>query len=76
MAMASNYDPATYDCLPSLATAGKMFEDRNGEELVDNAFGELFLQHKMERTFGLVLLHRHFDLRPGSNLSNTVAHRW
>ena len=68
MAMLSNYDPATYDRLPTLANAGKMFDHKNGEELVDNAFRELFLQHNMERIFGLVLLHRHFDLRPEEQL--------
>jgi len=68
MAMTSSYDPAIYDSLPSLAQAGRRFDEKDGENLVDDTFRNLFLQHRMESTFGLVLLHRHFDLSPKEQL--------
>ncbi|KAH8198649.1 hypothetical protein TruAng_007190 [Truncatella angustata] len=60
MALAA-YSPATYNDLPYLPVAGESFDKKNGYELVAT-FRELFLDHKVDRVFGLSLLHRHFDL--------------
>lgn len=56
------YDPSVYDGVPTLNDAGRKFDLKNGEYLVNNKFRELFLQHNVDRVFGLSLLHRHFDL--------------
>lgn len=60
--MAMVYAPSTYNDLPTLSNAGMAFEEKNGEDLITNQFRALFLQYNMERIFGLILLHRHFEL--------------
>ncbi|GAB1312350.1 hypothetical protein MFIFM68171_02560 [Madurella fahalii] len=63
-----SYDPSVYDGLSSIADAVKKFDAVDGESLVSDSFRELFLQHNMDRTFGLALLHRHFDLSTDERL--------
>jgi len=62
------YDTSTYDNLPCLSDAGKVFDAKNGEDMISSKFRELFLHHKVDRIFGLALLHRHFELSPNEQL--------
>ncbi|KAL2071340.1 hypothetical protein VTL71DRAFT_12575 [Oculimacula yallundae] len=57
-----SYDPETYQRLPSISDAVANFDRIDGDSLIATTVRELFLSHKMDRTFGLILLHRHFDL--------------
>lgn len=57
-----SYDPLAFDNLPLISGAVAKFDAINGETLVSTVFRELFLRYQMDRTFGLTLLHRHFDL--------------
>jgi hypothetical protein len=63
-----SYDPDTFAALPELASAGARFRVLGAEALVNSEFRSLFLEHKMDRTYGLMLLHRHFDLSNGERL--------
>ncbi|PQE25768.1 phosphotransferase enzyme family domain-containing protein [Rutstroemia sp. NJR-2017a BBW] len=45
-----------------------MFDAINGENLISTVFQEMFLSHNMDRLFGLILLHRHFDLDSSEKL--------
>lgn len=63
----SSYSTSTFNNLPKLREAGEDFNAKDGNDLVTR-FRDLFLQHKMERVFGLRLLHRHFDLFPNERL--------
>ena len=56
-----------YNSLPSVRDAYKHFICVGGVGLVES-FEELFIAHQMERTFGLVMIHRHFPLEPGEKL--------
>ncbi|KAK4213513.1 hypothetical protein QBC37DRAFT_373892 [Rhypophila decipiens] len=61
------YNPAAYNNLPMLGDAGARFDTQKGEDLIDE-FRELFQSHGLERTFGLVLNHRHFDMKSNERL--------
>lgn len=65
--MSSAYDPSAYNRLPLLPDAGKMFDVKHGDGLLEE-FRLLFQQYKTDRTFGLVLNHRHFDISPNERL--------
>lgn len=67
-----SYDPDSFNALPELASAGARFKAVGAEALVGSDFRDLFIEHKMDRTYGLILLHRHFDL---SNDERLVEYR-
>lgn len=54
--------PASYNKLPSLFDAEKDFRSARANSLVSNGIRQLFIEHKMDTTFGVTMLHRHFDL--------------
>lgn len=56
------YSNEYFQSLPNLTYARDMFQNVDGNELVKTTFKDLFVQHKMDRVFGLTLLHRHFDI--------------
>lgn len=60
--METVYDPNSFNNLPLIRQAAARFTDINGEHVVSTTFRDLFVRHKMDRTFGLALLHRHFEL--------------
>jgi len=62
------YNPSTYDRLPNLTINMEKFNTAKGNSVVGALIRPLFLRHRMERTFGLVLLHRHFELSPKERL--------
>jgi hypothetical protein len=57
-----SYNPEAFNKLPSISDAVAKFDALDGDTLVSTSFRELFLRHNMDRTFGLILLHRHFEL--------------
>jgi len=63
-----SYDPETYQRLPSISDAVVKFDSIDGDSLISTTVQALFLSHKMDRTFGLILLHRHFDLDENERL--------
>jgi len=65
--MHSLYDHSAYDNLPMLADAGTAFDAKHGRKLIDQ-FRVLFQQHNTDRVFGLILNHRHFEMRPNERL--------
>ncbi|CAK7271225.1 hypothetical protein SEPCBS57363_004506 [Sporothrix epigloea] len=57
------YSHDHFQSLPTLEEAKQTFlSDAKGEALVKAFFKEIFVEEGMERTFGLAMLHRHFDL--------------
>ncbi|KAJ5414892.1 hypothetical protein N7509_000226 [Penicillium cosmopolitanum] len=62
------YSVEHFHTLPSLEVARANFAKLNGDELVKNVFKEFFIEQGMDRTFGLAMLHRHFDLEPDEML--------
>ncbi|RPA78099.1 hypothetical protein BJ508DRAFT_370434 [Ascobolus immersus RN42] len=56
------YSPTTYSAIPILSTACANFKTNNAASHIYSTFRTLFTSHSMDRTFGLILLHRHFDL--------------
>lgn len=44
------------------------------EPFLCNIIRPLFREHKMDRTFGLALLHRHLDLYPDERLVQISGH--
>ncbi|KAF5609615.1 phosphotransferase enzyme family domain protein [Fusarium subglutinans] len=65
---AGTYDGDSYNKLPSIGEAAAAFTAINGNTLLDTAFRDLFVHHGMDRTFGLILLHRHFELGANERL--------
>lgn len=55
------YSSDTFISLPSLRDARELFKDRHGEDAVQRLL-DLVEQQGMEQKFGVILLHRHFDL--------------
>ncbi|KAH8878716.1 hypothetical protein GQ53DRAFT_81783, partial [Thozetella sp. PMI_491] len=65
---AKAYEPEAFNRLPLLTDAVKRFDALDGDAFVATAVRELFVRHEVDRTFGLALLHRHFELQPGERL--------
>ncbi|KAI9769972.1 MAG: hypothetical protein M1840_003683 [Geoglossum simile] len=57
-----------FNKLPSISDAVAKFDAIDGDSLVSTSFRELFLRYNMDRTFGLILLHRHFELDQNERL--------
>ncbi|KAI0147290.1 hypothetical protein GGR57DRAFT_505752 [Xylariaceae sp. FL1272] len=63
------YSHAHFQSLPTLKEAKTSFlEVAMGEDLVINFFKDFFVKEGMDRTFGLSMLHRHFDLGSSEKL--------
>jgi hypothetical protein len=62
------YDSNAFAALPALPSAASRFKALGAEALVASEFRSLFLEHEMDRTYGLILLHRHFDLKSSERL--------
>lgn len=56
------YSSDHFHSLPYLENARDRFHNLQGANLVENVFKEFFLDEGMDRTFGLALMHRHFNL--------------
>jgi hypothetical protein len=64
------YSQTHFQSLPSLNAARGSFVASNGNGLVNGVFKDFFINNNMERTFGLIMLHRHFDINPGEKTAN------
>lgn len=62
------YSVDHFQTLPSLEVARTNFVKLNGDDLVKDVFKKFFVEQGMDRTFGLAMLHRHFDLEPDEML--------
>ncbi|KAJ5394741.1 hypothetical protein N7509_006528 [Penicillium cosmopolitanum] len=62
------YSVDHFQTLPSLEVARTNFMELNGDDLVKDVFKKFFIEQSMDRTFGLAMLHRHFDLEPDEML--------
>jgi len=59
-----DFNPDTYASLLKVSESADLFAQKGAEKaLVD--CGKVFFNHSLQKTHGLVLLHRHFDLSPG-----------
>lgn len=69
VALLGDYSPAHFQSLPTLETAKDNFLVRaKGNEVATETIREFFVNEGMERTFGLAMLHRHFDLEANERL--------
>jgi len=57
--MFATYDPTTFDQLNQFSDARRLLE-KNRDRIL--CLGQLFTYHNVDDTFGLTLLHKHFDL--------------
>jgi hypothetical protein len=69
MAVAVDYSSNHFDSLPSLDDALQNFRTLDIDAVMSSVKG-LFVESGMERTFGLVMLHRHFDIGPEQKMVN------
>jgi hypothetical protein len=67
-AAVASYSPDHFQRLPALKDARNDFLNVDGDTLVANVFKDFFVNEGMDRTFGLCMLHRHFDLMPNQKL--------
>ncbi|KAI0435568.1 hypothetical protein F4803DRAFT_309024 [Xylaria telfairii] len=68
-AILAPYSQAHFQSLPTLEEAKTSFlQEAMGEELVTKFFKDFFVKEGMDRTFGLSMLHRHFDLGSSEKL--------
>lgn len=68
MLAALPYSTKHYDSLPDIMDAAKSLTASGALEDLANSIGSIFIKHGMENTFGLILLHRHFDMDPTERL--------
>ncbi|KAE8367094.1 hypothetical protein BDV27DRAFT_124462 [Aspergillus caelatus] len=72
------YSISAFNSLPDLYHAQEGFKTNGGPELVNNVLRPLIVQHGLESTLGVGLLHRHFDLSDKEKLVefNNVSTPW
>ncbi|KAF2261487.1 hypothetical protein CC78DRAFT_607690 [Lojkania enalia] len=57
-----------YNTLPSLRQASEEFKKLDAIKSVVGPIRDLFLKHKVNKQFGIVLLHKHFPIQPTKRL--------
>jgi hypothetical protein len=63
------YTPQDFNTrIPHYEDAFERFDTVEGKALVDSDIHDLFLAHKMEKTFGITIAHRHFVLNNNEHL--------
>jgi len=60
---ANSYNYKTFDNLPSLDEARKAFSKFGGLQTLQ-ILGKVFCTFNIQKKFGLILLHRHFEMTP------------
>lgn len=63
-----DYQLQHYLGLPTLEEARERFQEISGDSIVSNIFRPFFVEHGMDKRFGAVILHQHFDLNAGEKL--------
>ncbi|KAH8745972.1 hypothetical protein BGZ57DRAFT_936061 [Hyaloscypha finlandica] len=61
--MKYGYNPETYAGLPTVSQNAAVFTQKDAEKALNDC-GKVFFNHSLQKTHGLVLLHRHFQLTP------------
>ncbi|KAI8266280.1 hypothetical protein K4K56_004830 [Colletotrichum sp. SAR 10_98] len=56
------YSPKYYDTLPGVVEAGRNAEPSGAIEALTSDIGQVFIKYGMENTFGIILLHNHFEI--------------
>lgn len=69
-AAVAGYSHDHFHSLPDLNSARDNFLQLNGPKLVEDVFKDFFIANDMDRTFGLAMPHRHFDILPGQKIVN------
>ena len=69
-AAVAGYSHDHFHSLPDLNSARDNFLKLNGPKLVEDVFKDFFIANGMDRTFGLAMPHRHFDILPGQMIVN------
>jgi hypothetical protein len=64
------YSHDHFQALPSLNDARENFLKLDGGKLVESDFKDFFRANNMDRTFGLAMPHRHFNILPGQVMVN------
>ncbi len=62
------YSPDACNSLPSLHAASGQLRELDGESIVSGPIRQLFLNHGVHERFGVILLHKHLDIRPTERL--------
>jgi hypothetical protein len=68
MLKVAQYQPDLFHSLPTLFSAGTDLIARDGIRIIWEEFRNIFESHNEASTFGLGLLHRHFDLNDAERL--------
>jgi len=58
------YDPVIFGSLPEVDIAAVKLKSHGGEDLINNGIKDLLHKHGVTDSFGVALVHRHFDLKP------------
>jgi len=71
------YSTQHYNSLPSIADAGRSLKPAD-IALLTTTIGQVFVKHKVQKLFGIILLHNHFSLDENEILVNigSVAVPW
>lgn len=71
------YSAQHYNSLPSIADAGRSLQPAD-IALLTTTIGQVFVKHKVQKLFGIILLHNHFSLDEDEILVNigSVAVPW
>ncbi|KAE9566761.1 hypothetical protein CGMCC3_g17072 [Colletotrichum fructicola] len=65
----NEYSHQHFQDLPTLEYAkAKFLGEAKGEEVIATTIKNFFVESGMDRTFGVAMLHRHFDLDPNEKL--------
>jgi hypothetical protein len=67
-AAVASYSHDHFHRLPDLTSARDKFLKSNGPILIKDVLEKFFIANGMDRTFGLAMPHRHFDINPGEVL--------
>lgn len=72
------YTAADYNTIPDIMDSAEQFKEANASGLLMQEIGQAFLKHQVMSTFGVALVHRHFDLAQQEMLVNlgNVAVPW
>lgn len=64
----AEYAHEHFQSLPTIGQAGAQYISIGGPNLVHGLFRKFFIDHGMDSTFGLCLMHRHADLEESEKL--------
>ncbi|OTA93918.1 hypothetical protein M434DRAFT_30424 [Hypoxylon sp. CO27-5] len=62
------YDPEAYNSLPSLRLASQKFQHQGADRTLLGPIRDLFLKYKVHKHLGIILLHKHFPIKPTQRL--------